>query len=277
MPEILLDDRFESSCGEIAHTAIGSGPDVVLVHGTPTSSITWDGVVTRLKDRYRFHLLDLPGYGQSAKFEGQEVRLQSFARVVAEWLAAKGLEKPILVGHDFGAGSVFGAHLIEGVEVSAICISDGVVLSPWGTPFSRLVQENEAVFAAVPGYVHEAMIRAHLATAVSHTLDPDVMQALVEPSLGDVGQAAYYRQVGQFDYNYTDQLELLYPSVEVPTMILWGEQDQWVDIGEGRRLQELIPKAAMRSLPDSGHFAMLDSPGLFSEYLDAWLSQVTGP
>ncbi len=276
MPQFILGDRFDSSCGEIAHTMIGEGPDVVLVHGTPTSSIVWDGVVARLKERYRFHLLDLPGYGQSAKFEGQEVRLRSFARVLAEWLEAKGLDNPILVGHDFGGGTVFGAHLIEKVPVTAICVSDGVVLSPWGTPFSRLVKEHEDVFAAVPEYVHDAMLRAHLATAVSRTLDPDLMQTLIDPWLGEVGQAAYYRQIGQFDYEYTDQLELLYASIEVPTMIFWGEEDQWVDIGEGQRLQALIPGAEMRTLPDAGHFTMLDAPGLFSQYLDVWLSQVTG-
>jgi len=129
MSQFTLNDRFDSSSGEIAHTMIGEGPDVVLVHGTPTSSVVWDGVVARLKERYRFHLLDLPGYGQSEKFEGQEVRLRSFARVLGEWLEAKGLEDPILVGHDFGAGTVLGAHLIEKVPVTAICVSDGVVLS----------------------------------------------------------------------------------------------------------------------------------------------------
>lgn len=276
MSQFTLHDRFDSSSGEIAHTMIGEGPDVVLVHGTPTSSVVWDGVVGRLKERYRFHLLDLPGYGQSEKFEGQEVRLRSFARVLGEWLEAKGLEDPILVGHDFGAGTVLGAHLIEKVPVTAICVSDGVVLSPWGTPFSRLVKDHESVFAAVPEYVHDAMLRAHLATATSRVLESTLMQTLIDPWLGEVGQAAYYRQIGQFDYEYTDQLELLYPSIEVPTMIFWGEEDRWVDIGEGRRLQELIPGADLRSLPDAGHFTMLDAPGLFSEYLDAWLLQVVG-
>ncbi|RMD62412.1 MAG: alpha/beta hydrolase [Alphaproteobacteria bacterium] len=113
------------------------GRDVVLVHGTPTSSVIWDGVTSRLSGKYRFHLFDLPGYGQPEKFDGQDVRLRSFAKVLAELIRFKGLKAPILISHDFGMATVFGCHLIEGTPVKAICISDGVVLSPWGTPFSR--------------------------------------------------------------------------------------------------------------------------------------------
>lgn len=272
----ILTDQFASSSGDIAFGEVGSGPDVVLVHGTPTSHIIWEGVVARLQDRYRFHLLDLPGYGRSAKFEGQEVRLRSLARALAEWVGSRELDRPVLVGHDFGAAAVLGAHLVEDLATSGICVIDGVVLSPWGTTFSRHVKEHEETFAAVPGYVHEATLRAHLATAFARTPEPDTIDRLIEPWLDDTGQRAYYRQVGQFDYEYTDRLEDLYPTMEVPTLILWGEEDTWVEIDVGRRLQKLIPDARMSELTDAGHFGMLEVPGQVSKHLDTWLASLTG-
>lgn len=274
MTDFYLTQRYESSCGKIAHDSFGEGPDVVLVHGTPVSSVIWHGVIERLKHRYRFHVLDLPGYGASAKFEGQEVRLSSFARVLAEWLAAKKLKRPILVGHDFGGATVMGAHLVEKAEVTGICVSDGVVLSPWGTPFSRHVKDNEETFANVPEYIHRAVLEAHLNTAVSRTLNQPMLDKLISPWLGQEGQSAYYRQVGQYDYEYTNQLEHLYPTVSVPTTVFWGEEDHWVDISEGIRFAQMLPGAAMKTLPDSGHFVMLDAPGLFSRYLDEWLNGI---
>ncbi len=273
MTDFNLTQRFSSSCGAVAHDTFGDGPDVVLVHGTPVNSVIWHGVIRRLQHRYRFHVLDLPGYGASEKFEGQEVRLRSFARVLAEWLAAKDLNQPVLVGHDFGGATVMGAHLIEKAEALAICISDGVVLSPWGTPFSRQVKDNEAVFANVPGYIQRAVLEAHLATAVSHRLDPATLDRLIDPWLGETGQPAYYRQVGQYDYEYTQQLEPLYPTVAVPSTVFWGEEDQWVDVSEGARFAQMLPGATLRTLPDAGHFVMLDTPGLFSRYLDERLTE----
>lgn len=100
-----LSGRFESSSGEIAYGSLGEGPDVVLVHGTPSSSVVWRQVAARLADDYRLHVLDLPGYGQSARFEGQDVRLRALAKALAGWLSHMELDGPVLVGHDFGSRS----------------------------------------------------------------------------------------------------------------------------------------------------------------------------
>jgi len=267
-----LTKRFRSSIGEIAWDVTGDGPDAVLVHGTPASSIVWRGVIDRLHQRYRIHYLDLPGYGASEKFAGQEVRLRSFARALREFLDDRRLDAAHLVGHDFGAAAVMGAHLVEGAPVASLTVADGVLLGPWGTPYSRLVNEHETTFAAVPGYIHRATVAAHLATAVAHALPPDLEAALIEPWTGTEGQAAYYQQVAQYDYDYTDWLEARYPAVAVPVAILWGEQDGWVPASTVARLQPLLPAADVRMLPDAGHFSMVDCPGLFSRELDAVLA-----
>ena len=150
-----LNDSFHASSGRVAYRSDGEGQDMVLVHGTPTNSVIWARVAARLSGRYRLHLLDLPGYGASEKFDGQEVRL---------------------------------------------------------------------------------------------------------------------RQVAQYDHDYTARLETLHSRMTVPTLILWGEEDAWVDTEVGRRLQTLVPAARFESMPDAGHFSMLDVPGLFARLLDTWLS-----
>jgi pimeloyl-ACP methyl ester carboxylesterase len=88
------------------------------------------------------------------------------------------------------------------------------------------------------------------------------------------GQAAYYRQVSQYDHDFTARLEPLYPAVRIPTLVLWGEEDHWVDIAVGRRFSGLIQGARFTGLPDAGHFSKLDSPGLFSQHLGDWLNAV---
>jgi pimeloyl-ACP methyl ester carboxylesterase len=274
MTKIQLDQYFLSPHGNTRYSSAGNGPAVVLCHGTPTSSFIWHSVIEQLQDRYTLHFLDLPGYGTSDKFDGQDVRLRAFAQTVAAFVDHLKLERPHLVGHDFGAASVLGAHLVEGVKAKSIIIADGVVLPPWGTPFSRHVAEHESTFAAVPEYMHEAVIKAHLKTAVSRILCEDSLNALVAPWLGKQGQKAYYRQVGQYDYEYTTQLESLYPGIGAPLTTLWGEEDRWVDISEGRRFAELVPESTFIPLPDAGHFSMLDTPTAFANALSSALERV---
>lgn len=275
MNKFELKKRFDSTAGDIAYDSFGAGEDVILVHGTPTHSGIWADTADVLSEHFRVHLFDLPGYGLSQKYVGQDVRLRSFARTLRELISHLGLVRPHLVGHDFGAAAVMGAHLVEQVEVASIAVADGVLLNPWGTPFSKHVQQHEAVFAAVPEYVHRAALEAHLKTATARLLCQQKMDFLVSPWLGEVGQQAYYRQVGQYDHDYTGQLESLYPQMDLPVLVMWGEEDRWVDITEGQRVAEMIPGARFASLPDAGHFSMLDIPTHFNRQLLRWLTEQT--
>ena len=273
MKKFQLDQHFKSPHGHTRFGVVGHGPAVLLCHGTPTSSLIWREVIEHLRDRFTLYFFDLPGYGIADKFDGQDVRLRAFAQTVAALVDYLELDSPHLVGHDFGAAGVLGAHLVEAVPARSIVIADGVVLSPWGTVFSRHVSEHEAVFAAVPEYVHEAVIRAHLKTAVSRAYTEGLLEQLTAPWLGEEGQKAYYRQVGQYDYEYTTQLEALYPSIQVPLTVLWGEDDQWVDISVGQRFSTMVPGASLVTLPDAGHFSMLDTPMAFARSLGAALDR----
>uniref|UniRef100_UPI0004DF417F alpha/beta fold hydrolase n=1 Tax=Sciscionella sediminilitoris TaxID=1445613 RepID=UPI0004DF417F len=80
------EHRFESSAGTVAYDVRGTGEPLVLVHGTPASSYLWRGVVDRLTDRFRVYTYDLPGYGRSDRYEGQDVSNPMQARVLGELL-----------------------------------------------------------------------------------------------------------------------------------------------------------------------------------------------
>ena len=75
-----------------------------------------------------------------------------------------------------------------------------------------------------------------------------------------MGQAAFYRQMGQFDMRFTDEIETRYGEVRCPTLILWGEEDRWLPIEHGRRLKTLIPSAEFRPVAGSGHLVQEDAP-----------------
>ncbi len=265
-----LANFFTSSQGRIRYDVLGEGTPVVLVHGTPTSSFVWSKVWPRLAPHWQVVLYDLPGYGASDKFADQDVRLRTQARVLAELVAHLGLERPHLVGHDFGAATILGAHLAEDLPVASLTIIDGVTLNPWGTPYSLLVRANVGVFQALPADVHEAMLAAHLRSAC-RVLDEATLQALLAPWTGETGQAAYYRQVAQYDHDFTGFLETRYGRIKVPTQILWGTEDRWIPPETAQRLQALIPGARLTWLPDAGHFAMLDTPNALAEKIAGFL------
>jgi pimeloyl-ACP methyl ester carboxylesterase len=90
-----------------------------------------------------------------------------------------------------------------------------------------------------------------------------------------VEHPAFYRQIAQFDQRFTDEIESRYPEVRCPTLILWGEQDQWLPIEHGRRLSTLIRSARFRPVSGSGHLMQEDAPEAVIASIDSFLATTT--
>ena len=68
---------------------------------------------------------------------------------------------------------------------------------------------------------------------------------LVAPWLDETGQAAFYRQIAEADQRYTDEIEPLYPSIDLPVLVVWGTEDTWIPVDRAHRLASLIPGAQL--------------------------------
>ena len=249
---------------------IGEGPPVVLFHGTPFSSFEWNRVASHLARTHTVYYYDMPGYGASEKRAGEDVSLGVQNAVAAALFAHWGLDRPDVVAHDFGGATALRAHLLDGLEYRTLTLIDPVALAPWGSPLVRHVREHEAAFAGMPGYMHDAILAAYLQTAMHRAATPDVLAPYMAPWQGE-GQAAFYRQIAAMDQRFTDEVEPRYGEVRCPVQILWGEEDRWLPIAQGRELARRIPGAAFHPVPDSGHLIQEDAPEAIVAHVLAFL------
>lgn len=248
------------SAGEVAYDVLGFGPPLILVHGTPTNSYIWRNVALRLADRFSIYTLDLLGFGQSGRMEGQDVSIPAQARMLAEFVETLGLEAPSVTGHDIGGAITLRSHLLESVPFECIALIDSVVLRPWITPPTRHVKAHLDTYQTMPTAVFESIIAAHLRTATYHPMSDSTLGAYQDQWKGELGQRLYLQKDAQLDEGHTAELEPLLPSISVPVKILWGEHDAWLAPAMAERLHELIPGSDLILLPETGHFAMEDSP-----------------
>ena len=272
-----LERVFDSEQGTIAWDVLGSGPPVVLVHGTPFSSYVWREVAQALAQRFTVYCWDLAGYGQSAQYHGQDVSLAAQGRVLARLIEHWELADPAVVGHDFGAAVTLRAHLLEGVAVSRLVLADAVALAPWGTGFFQLASRHADVLEQLPDAVHEGLVRGYVTWPMRRRPCAQVAARLADPWLGEVGKAALYRQIVANDQRLTDEFEGLLGDVAVPTLVLWGEHDQWLPVEQGRQLAERIPAARLRVIADADHLIMHDAPAVVAVEVAAFLAGDEGP
>lgn len=264
---------YEFADGDVAYEALGDGPPVVLIHGTPSWSYLWRTVASDLAARHTVYVYDLLGYGTSEKHEHQDVSIAAQTKVLAELLDLWGLEEPCVAGHDFGGTIALRLLLLEGRRFRRLALCDPVAIAPWITPFSRHVQAHLEAFQTVPGHIHRQMIATHIRTAIAREMTDDQLEPYLRPWLGTVGQAAYYRQVAQFDERYTREIEPRYGEVQAPTLLLWGAQDGWLDPQFGQTLARMIPGALLSLIPGAGHFLPEDQPKIVAAEFAAFFSQ----
>jgi pimeloyl-ACP methyl ester carboxylesterase len=235
-------------------------PPLVLLHGTPFSSIVWRRIAPYLTERRRVFYFDLLGYGRSEMRPNQDVSLAVQGRLFAALLNHWRLAQPEVVAHDFGGCTALRAHLLHGCEYRSLTLIDPVAIAPWGSPFVQHVRDHETAFTGLPPYIHAAILAAYIAGAAFRPLPEDVLQLYVEPWVTASGQAAFYRQIAQMDRRYTDEIEPRYGQICCPVRILWGEEDTWIPIERGRELASRIPRATLRSVPRAGHLVQEDAP-----------------
>jgi pimeloyl-ACP methyl ester carboxylesterase len=244
---------------------------VVLLHGTPFSSYVWRGVARALAGRHLVFVWDMPGYGVSAKFDGQDVSLAAQGRVFTELLAHWGLADPAVVAHDFGGAVALRAHLLHGAAYRRLALIDPVALAPWGSPFFRLVGEHASVFEQLPPNLHMVLVREYVTSASSPGLHPGTLDRLVEPWLGEDGQPAFYRQIAQADQRFTDEIQGRYGEISLPVLACWGEDDTWIPVAKAYELASCIPSAQLRLFPGAGHLVQEDTPAELTEALLSFL------
>ncbi|GAA4900813.1 alpha/beta fold hydrolase [Streptomonospora salina] len=255
-----LAGRFDFHGQEVRYGATGAGKPLVLMHGTPFSSVVWRRIAPHLATHRRVYYFDLLGYGRSHQQHGQDVSLGIQNRLFAALLDHWDIDRPDVVAHDFGGTTALRTHLLDRRDYRTLTLIDPVALSPHGSALVQTARRHPDAFIELPGYIHEAILRAYIAGAAHRTLSEQEMSRYLQPWLGEVGQPAFYRQIAQMDDRYTDEIQDRYTEIRCPVTILWGEHDAWVPVENGRRLADRIPHATFQTVAEAGHLLPEDRP-----------------
>ncbi|WP_432489134.1 alpha/beta fold hydrolase [Kineococcus sp. SYSU DK018] len=163
----------------------------------------------------------------------------------------------------------------------AVVFCHGTPWSSWlWAPFAEALAARFTVHLwDMPGYGasskepgHAGAVRAYVAGASHRGLSGAQLDALLEPWTTPQGQVAFYRQIAPADEAFTDVLEPLCGSLELPVHVVWGQEDTWIPVDRAHRLAGAIPGAALTVVPGAGHLVQLDQPVHLATTLHGWLS-----
>lgn len=239
----------------------GTGTPMVLIHGYTSSVYTWKDEFDALSQKYRVIALDLKGFGFSDKPEGDYSR-RAQGEVVVGLLEQLKIEKAWLVGNSMGGETalnvavnhpekVIGLVLIDSAGVK---VTGGTSVAPW---YLQVPVVGRVVTALA--LTSDKLVRHGLEKSLyDHAkVTNDRVAFYYQPLRTAGGQLAATRAREQFDlYPVEDKLS----TINVPTLLIWGAEDELIPLEAGKKLNSLIKDSRLVVLEKCGHIPQEEMP-----------------
>ena len=250
-------------------------PALVLLHGLSGRWQNWLLTMPAFMGTHRCIAPDLPGFGASS-MPADGISIRGYARLVDQLCDVLGARRAVVAGNSMGGfvGAELAIAFPERVEklvlVSAAGLSieyarrepllaAGRALSVTGTRSlnysGRIVSRPRLRRAALQMFIRYP-------ERLSPPLAWELMQGTGKPGFVHALDALT-------SYSFRERL----PEITVPVLIVWGENDLLVPVGDAARFERLIGANAGRVIfEDTGHAPMIERPSRFNEVVGAFLA-----
>ena len=274
MAEWVASQRFRTPSGaELAYVEAGEGSDVVvLLHGFPSTSRLWREVGPALEGSFQVIAPDLLGYGASDQPDNAPLDPRAQASYVGDLIASFEPERLAVVGHNIG-GLVAQFLALDGPRIDVLALLDTDAFDLWPIEGLKMLQNAEPE-QEEPGFVGDVVDLAFdLGTTKKDALTAEDLQAFREQFARDEPSAkAFFRAVHAIDgiglAGRDDELAAL----DVPALLVWGEDDPYVGVEIADRLVDTLARPALVTLPGVGHFTPLEAADVVAPLLEQFLA-----
>ena len=220
----------------------GKGHPVLILHGWGSSSLSWETVMNELaRNGFCVYVPDLPGFGQSPE-PPAHWDLSNYTELVHRLIRELRISGCMLVGHSFG-GRVsiqVASKYPQDIQLLALCGAAGIV---------RRCTLKTRVFGVVSKAGKSVPLVQNHARKLLYFL---------------AGERDYYRASptmrSVMSKTLTHELKELLPSIQCPTLLLWGSNDKATPLADAKIAESLIADNALVILQGYGHSLQRQAP-----------------
>ena len=268
------EDAFVRVGDQLVHVErAGSGEAVVLIHGFGGSSWSWRHVVPALAEDHRVVALDLNGFGWTERPSAPEAyTLAGQERLVLGVADALGLGRFDLAGHSYGGAISIYLAARHPERVRSLLLVDSAMPSYSALRRSRSFRNRTLSVLFVRAFALTPA-RVRFGLEASYADDSKVTDELVRAYL----ERLRVEGVGDAFHGLTapnseppEQVDLA--SLEMPTLVVWGAQDELIPARDGRKAAETMPDAGFVELAGCGHSPMEECPEAFLAAVEPFLA-----
>ena len=254
---------------EVGYDDVGTGTPVLFAHAFPLNRTMWAPNVSALVDRCRCVAMDCRGFGDTTI--APPYSMEQYADDLAHLLDVLRIEKVVLVGCSMGGYASFAFWRRHRDRVRALVLAD----TRAGSDSEETIARRRQLIDLARSEGSTAIANAQIASIVGKTTrekQPDTYDAVHRmmaqaPAEGIVGalEAMMLRP---------DSTPLL-STIDVPTLIVVGDEDVPTPPREARAMHERIPGSVIEVITGAGHLSNLERPAAFNHVLTEFLVTLT--
>ena len=256
----------------------GTGFPIVLIHGTAASLHTYDAWTKQLSKDYRVIRLDLPAFGLTGPNKNADYSIESYTKFLSQFLEKIKVDKFYLAGNSLGGNIAwnYAAEYPEKVLKLILIDASGLPTFIPQPPIFKMAKTpilNSLFLYITPKF----MIRKNIEQVYADKLK--VTDALVtryhKMSLRTGNRKAFIDRA-KTDFNLAEKVNSVkLKSVKTPTLLIWGAKDTWIPLGNGKRMDSMLPNSKLVILENSGHVPMEENPKESLEFLKSFLKEAS--
>lgn len=247
-------NRIELNSTDIFYEDNGTGYPVVLVHGMGSDHTVWQGIIPLLRDNYRVLALDLRGHGHSMKTPGPYT-MELFSHDIYQFLESLNIDQAHFIGHSMGGSILLELALQHPGKIRSLTLisSFAFVDQPLKEIFLNLDKILE-----YQGFDQFFDACIELTYTSQFQLDNQESFREIREKMGETSSIPILRDTLTLclDVNLIDYLE----GIEIPTLIIAGEKDNFTPSLHGKKIQMNLPQADIEIIKGLGHNLLVEKP-----------------
>ena len=250
--------------GRIGYSEIGGGGEtsIVFLHGVGSDKSVWRPQLEHFGQSRRAVAFDNLGYGESDFMDGAS--RDDFANAILAAMAALHIPRAHICGLSLGGVVAIAMHASAPERCASLIIADSFAVHPDGQGIHD--RSVAASWSMTMRALAEARSGVLLGSKATHELRAEVIDAMaaIDPAAYRIGAEAVW---------LADQRDRA-AAVNVPTLILVGDEDGITPPPLSEELQRLIPGSKYEVIAGAGHLANAEQPQSFNSAIESFLSQL---
>jgi magnesium chelatase accessory protein len=263
--------RFVETPGMKWHVQIaGSGPALLLLHGTGAATHSWRDVLPALAGSFTVIAPDLPGHGFTSGRPSSGLNLRGMASALSDLLEKFEMKPALIVGHSAGAAIAMQLAGARGEPVPVVGLNPALMPFPGLAAklfpslarmlfINPLMPRMLAGIARIPGETGRFLRRATASTIDARGV------AAYEVLMGNPRHCA-----GAMEMMANWDLEALcrdLPKHPGPVLLIHSSGDAAIPLPSVQEAARRIPHCHLEVLPELGHLAHEERPDIVAEQI----------